>query len=110
MNALAEPRQLTERFLKEWLDALPPEAAAALAAWRPSDELSAELSAFAERAGEAQLSREQADGYDEYRKLASMASLLRTGAARKAGTLPRPPLPGSAPVAGPDRVPATAAA
>ena len=87
MSALADPHVLIDRFLEEWVDALPPESAVALANWRASAELQAELDAYAERAGQAELSREQRRGYDEFTTLTSLASLLRAGAAVRAGLL-----------------------
>ena len=51
MDALADPRQLTDRFLDEWLGALPKASLEALAGFRFSDELQDAMDAFAERAG-----------------------------------------------------------
>ena len=87
MPAPADPQVLIDRFLEEWIGALPPESAAALANWRAGDERQAELDAYAERAGQAELSREQRRGYDEFTTLTSLASLLRAGAAARAGLL-----------------------
>ena len=87
MNALAEPRQLSERFLDEWLNALPRESLEALASFRFSDELQDAADQFAERAGTGELSREQREQYDEFLMMADLASLLRTGAMKRAGLL-----------------------
>ena len=87
MNALAEPRQLSERFLEEWLSALPPGSLEALAGFRFSDELQEAADEFAERAGEGELSREQREAYDDYLRMADLTSLLRMGAMRRAGLL-----------------------
>ena len=91
-DALADPALLTDRFLDEFAAALPPEAAAALADWRVSDELQAALTEYGARAGESELSREQAEGYDDYLRYMSVAGVLRAAAIERAGLL-KPEVP-----------------
>ena len=86
-DALADPRQLSRRFLEEWLDALPRESLEALAGFRFSDELQDAADEFAGRAGGGELSREQREAYEDYLRTADLASLLRMGAMRRAGLL-----------------------
>ena len=105
-DTLADPNLLTERFLEEWAAALPPDAAAALAGWRVSDELQAALDEYGGRAGEAELSREQGEGYDDYLRFMSVAGVMRLSAMRRAGllkpTVPPQFRPRGSETAGPD--------
>ena len=109
MNALAEPRRLTDRFLDEWLTALPADAAAALARWRVSDELEADLNEYFARANEGDLSREQRASYEELLQMRDLVAILRDGAAdRAAGRAASPATAAPRPATAAPRTPASA--
>ena len=104
--ALADPALLTDRFLNEWAAALPPEAAAALAGWRMSEELEDAFREFGERAGGGELSREQREAYREFGETCDMASIVSAAARRAASGAATP----AAPPRTPTRSPAAATA